>query len=73
MSLLKYLKQKNGLPDPKGSLSDTVPSRARANSEVEAELVRDILLGTSDSYSRSQFLHCHRVPVLFVRWLPLTL
>ena len=40
MSLLKYFKQKDGLPDPKGSLSHTVPSRAiaRANREVEVEL-----------------------------------
>ena len=38
---LKYLKQKNGLSNPNGSLSDTVPSWAiaQANSEVEAELV----------------------------------
>ena len=52
-SCLKYLKQKNGLPDPKGSLPDTVPSQAiaRVNSEVEAELVQDILLDTS--YNRS--------------------
>ena len=41
MSLLRYLKQKDGLPDPKGSLTSEVPTRAivRANQEVEAELV----------------------------------
>ena len=37
MALLRYLKPKDGLPDPKDSLSLTVPSRAiaRANQEVE--------------------------------------
>ena len=41
MSLLRYLKQKDGLPDPKGSLSSKVPTRAsvRAYREVEVELV----------------------------------
>ena len=41
MSLLKYLKRKDGLPDPKASLTSKVPTRAivRANREVEAELV----------------------------------
>ena len=43
MSLLRYLKQKDGLPDPKGSLSNEVPTLAivRANWEVEAELVEE--------------------------------
>ena len=39
MALLKYLKpcSKDGLPDPKGSLSTVIPSRAitRANQEVQ--------------------------------------
>ena len=41
MSLLRYLKRKDGLPDPKGSLTSEVPTQAivRANREVEAELV----------------------------------
>ena len=41
-SLLRYLKHRNGLPDPRGSLSNSVSSRAisRANDEVEAELER---------------------------------
>ena len=36
MSLLKYFKPKDGLPDPKGPLSQSLPSRviAAANSEV---------------------------------------
>lgn len=42
MALLKYLKpcSKDGLPDPKGSLSAVVPSRAiaRANQEVQQTL-----------------------------------
>lgn len=40
MSLLRYLKHKDGLPDPKGPLSSSVASRAiaRANREV-AELL----------------------------------
>ncbi len=42
MSLLRYLKHRDGLPDPRGSLSNSVSSRAitRANVEVEAELER---------------------------------
>ena len=41
MSLLRYLKQKGGLPDPNASLTSKVPTRAivRANQEVEVELV----------------------------------
>ncbi len=41
MTLLRYLKQKDGLPDPRGPLSTSIQSRviARANREVEAELV----------------------------------
>ena len=40
MSLLRYLKRKDGLPDPKASLTSKVPTQAivRANREVEAEL-----------------------------------
>lgn len=40
MSLLRYLKRREGLPDPRGSLSNSLTSRAisRANAEVEAEL-----------------------------------
>ena len=40
MSILKYLKQKDGLPDPRGQLSTTVSSGgiARANKEVALEL-----------------------------------
>lgn len=40
MSLLKYFKHKDGLPDPRGSLSATLPQRAisRANCEVQEEL-----------------------------------
>ena len=36
MALLKYLVPKDGLPDPKGSLSQSIPSRAiaAANDEV---------------------------------------
>ena len=36
MALLRYLNPKDGLPDPKGSLSQSVPSRAiaAANEEV---------------------------------------
>ena len=36
MALLKYLVPKDGLPDPKGSLSQSIPSRAiaAANNEV---------------------------------------
>ena len=36
MSLLKYFKPKDGLPDPSGPLSQSLPSRviAAANSEV---------------------------------------
>ena len=41
MSLLRYLKRKDGLLDPKASLTSKVPTRAnvRANREVEAEQV----------------------------------
>ena len=41
MSLLRYLKQKDGLPDPKASLTSKVPTGAivRANRKVEAEMV----------------------------------
>ena len=41
MSLLRYLKRKDGLPDPKASLNSKVPTWAivRANWEVEVELV----------------------------------
>ena len=55
MSLLKYLKQKIGLLDPKGSLSDTVLSRAivQANCEVEAELVSSRYSFDHMSYNRT--------------------
>ena len=38
MALLRYLQCKDGLPDPKGSLSSTLPPKAiaRANQEVQA-------------------------------------
>ena len=38
MALLRYLQRKDGLPDPKGSLSSEVPAAtiARANQEVQA-------------------------------------
>ena len=40
MSILKYFKQKDGLPEPRGELSTSVrPSAiARANKEVEEEM-----------------------------------
>jgi len=40
MSLLKYFKSKNGLPDPRGELSSVIlPWQiALANKEVQAEL-----------------------------------
>ena len=39
MALLKYLRPKDGLPDPKGSLSLSMPSQAiaEANRQVEDE------------------------------------
>ena len=42
MSLLKYLKLRDGLPDPKGSLSNSVASSAiaMANKEVEKEIAK---------------------------------
>ena len=42
MSILKYLERRNGLPDPRGSLSNSVSARAisTANAEVEAEIAR---------------------------------
>ena len=44
MSLLKYFTRRDGLSDPRGSLSNSVPSRAIAvaNREVEKELARRI-------------------------------
>ena len=43
MSILKYLRPKDGLPDPHGSLSSVVSPRAitRANQEIEAVLAND--------------------------------
>jgi len=40
MSLLKYLTNRNSLPDPRGELSSPISSRAiaQANYEVQAEL-----------------------------------
>lgn len=42
MALFKYLKPKDNLPDPKGSLSSSLRSStiASANREVEAELIQ---------------------------------
>ena len=42
ISLLKYFKQNDDFPDPKGALTASVPSRAivRASREVEANLAR---------------------------------
>ena len=42
MSLLNYFKRKDGLPDPRGTLSAVVPSKsiASANRAVEVELCR---------------------------------
>ena len=40
MALLKYLKaNKDGLPDPKGSLSGTIPSRAIAQANWEVQQI----------------------------------
>ena len=55
MLLLRYLKQKDGLPDPKASLTSKVPTRVvvRANREVEAELVskrRNVVLSEGSKY-----------------------
>ena len=43
MSILKYLKHRDGLSDPKGSLSTKLSHRAitQANSDVEAELITE--------------------------------
>ena len=40
MSLLKYLRSKDSLPDPKGSLSTEIPERAIsfANQQVHREI-----------------------------------
>ena len=42
MSLLKYLRSKDGLPDPKGSLSTDIPERtiSSANQQVQKAAVR---------------------------------
>ena len=42
MALLKYLRRKEDLPDPRGSLSLSIPSRAivSANKEVEKEMAK---------------------------------
>ena len=43
MSILKYLRPKDGLPDPNGSLSAVVNPQAiaRANKEVEAVITAE--------------------------------
>ena len=43
MSLLKYFRRKEGVPDPEGPLSLSISSRAisLANREVQQELRRD--------------------------------
>ena len=40
MALLKYLEQKNGLPDPRASLASAVPSQAFAEANREAQAAR---------------------------------
>jgi len=40
MCILKYLRSKDGLPDPKGSLSNEIPERANsfANQQIRREM-----------------------------------
>ena len=53
MALLRYFKKRDGLPDPKGSLSHTIPSRAisMANSEVTEAMTGDKKRGPYKKYS----------------------
>ena len=53
MALLRYFKKRDGLPDPKGSLSHTIPSRAisMANSEVTEATTGDKKRGPYKKYS----------------------
>ena len=60
MALLKYLKaSKDGLPDPKGSLSSAIPTRviAEANREVK-QLLSHANGGKRRSYKRYVY-HVH--------------
>ena len=52
-ALLRYFKKRDGLPDPKGSLSHTIPSRAisMANSEVTEATTGDKKRGPYKKYS----------------------
>ena len=65
MSLLRYLKRKDGLLDPKASLTSKVPTGAivRANRKVEAEMVEQ--KKKRDPYRRQHVLLAKCVPSLW--------
>ena len=62
MALLRYFKKRDGLPDPKGSLSHTIPSRAisMANSEVTEATTGDKKRGPYKKYSPEEWCRMGR-------------
>ena len=57
MALLKYLRSKDNLPGPKGSLSTEIPERAisSANQQVRREIESGCKKKTRGPYNR----YCH--------------
>ena len=52
MALLKYLRNKDGLPDPRGSLSDVIPART---SSIANEAVREEIEASSSKKRRGPY------------------
>ena len=52
MALLRWLQPRNGLPDPRGSLSSSIPSQAIAAANREVEAIR-----TASSGKRAPYGH----------------
>ena len=60
MSLLKYFRQKQGVPDPEGLLSTSISPWAisLANREVQQELTKDKIL-RKEALTQSEYKQSH--------------
>ena len=61
MALLRYLQPRDGLPDPRGSLSCSVPSQAIAQANKEVEALRENKKVKRGQYKRYSATDCAEI------------
>ena len=66
MALLRYLKRKDGLPDPNGSLSSTISSQAIASANHEVEEAMKNERKQRGSYNRSVMFYYNIYKIIYI-------